>query len=131
MVGDAMSTVKSQIQTEATAPRYWIFGPLQDTAFILVTPLAILGTFAAARTGGWMDALLTFALALAMAHYLPGILRAYGDRALFRRFRLRLILAPLVLFTITALFAYRNLHVVLLLALLWGQWHWMMQVYGF
>jgi Tfp pilus assembly protein PilF len=24
-----------------------------------------------------------------------------------------------------------NVHVVILLALLWGQWHWMMQVYGF
>ncbi len=117
-----MSTVKRQL---------WIFGPAQDTAFVLFTPLLILGTFAAARRGAWMDGLLTFALALATAHYLPGILRAYGDRALFRRFRVRLILAPLVLFTVTATFAYLNLHVVLLLALLWGQWHWMMQVYGF
>jgi lipoprotein NlpI len=70
-------------------------------------------------------------LALAMAHYLPGILRAYGDRALFRRFRTRLTLAPLFLFSVTAAVAYLNLHIVLLVALLWGQWHWMMQVYGF
>ncbi len=111
--------------------RYWIFSPIQDLAFVLLTPLLILGTFSAARRGGWMDGLLTFALALATAHYLPGILRAYGDRALFRRFRLRLILAPLFLFTVTTAFAYLNLHIVLLLALLWGQWHWMMQVYGF
>ena len=127
-----MSAVKSQIQTgESVLNRYWIFGPARDLAFILGTPLLILGTFAAAQRGGWINGLLGFALALATAHYLPGILRAYGDRGLFRRFRTRLILAPLLLFTVTAAFAYLNLHIVLLLALLWGQWHWMMQVYGF
>src|SRR5262249_57132939 len=102
-----------------------------DMAFILGTPLLILAVFALAGKGEWTNPLLTFALVLAMAHYFPGILRAYGDRALFRRFRVRLILAPLFLFTVTAAFAYLNLHIVLLLALLWGQWHWMMQVYGF
>jgi len=132
MLGDTMSSVKTQIQpAEAVASRPWIFSPIQDMAFILFTPALILGVFAAARRGAWMDGLLTFALALATAHYLPGILRAYGDRALFRRFRTRLILAPLFLFTVTVSFAYMNLHIVLLLALLWGQWHWMMQVYGF
>ena len=111
--------------------RYWIFGPLQDMSFVLLTPLPILLIFAAARRGGWMNPLLTFGLALAMAHYFPGILRAYGDRALFKRFRLRLIVAPIFLTSVTAWFAYRNLHAVLLLAQVWGQWHWMMQVYGF
>jgi Tfp pilus assembly protein PilF len=132
MLGNAMSTVKTQIEPgQGVAAHYWIFSPVQDMAFVLFTPILILGTFAAARRGGWMNGLLAFALALATAHYLPGILRAYGDRALFRRFRVRLILAPLFLFTVTGAFAYLNLHVVLLLALLWGQWHWMMQVYGF
>src|SRR5215471_5357930 len=132
MLGNAMSTVKMQIQpSQGVGARYWIFSPVQDIVFVLFTPLLILGAFAAARRGGWMNGLLAFALALATAHYLPGVLRAYGDRALFRRFQVRLILAPLFLFTVTAAFAYLNLHVVLLLALLWGQWHWMMQVYGF
>jgi Tfp pilus assembly protein PilF len=133
MLGDTMSAVKTQLEAVATpvARSYWIFGPLQDMAFILGTPLLILAAFAAARRGAWMDGLLTFALVLATAHYLPGILRAYGDRALFRRFRARLILTPVLLFSVTIGFAYLNLHIVLLLALLWGQWHWMMQIYGF
>src|ERR1700682_475230 len=100
MLGDTMSTVQTQIQQGEAVPDsgakprsgFWIFSPLQDMAFVLLTPLPILLTFAAARRGGWMNGLITVALALATAHYLPGILRAYGDRALFRRFRVRLIL---------------------------------------
>jgi tetratricopeptide (TPR) repeat protein len=109
----------------------WIFSPLRDMTLVMFTPVLILLVFAAAQYGAWMDGLLAFALVLAMGHYLPGMLRAYGDRALFRRFRTRLIAAPLFLTGITTYFAYRNLHVVLLLAALWGMWHWMMQSYGF
>jgi molybdate transport system substrate-binding protein len=111
--------------------RYWMFSPLQDAAFVLLTPVPILLAFFIARRAGWMDALLTFGLTLAMGHYLPGILRAYGDRALFRRFRTRLIVAPVFLTGVTTWFAYRNLHIIILLAGLWGLWHWMMQSYGF
>ena len=111
--------------------RYWIFSPLEDMTLVMFTPLLILLVFAAAQYGAWMDGLIAFALVLAMAHYLPGMLRAYGDRALFRRFRIRLIAAPLFLTAATTWFAYRNLHAVLLLATLWGMWHWMMQSYGF
>lgn len=111
--------------------RLWIFSPLEDMTLVMFTPILILLAFAAAQYGAWMDGLLAFALVLAMAHYLPGMLRAYGDRALFRRFRTRLILAPIVLVSVTTWFAYRNLHAVLLLTALWGMWHWMMQSYGF
>jgi Tfp pilus assembly protein PilF len=111
--------------------QHWIFSPLQDVTFVLLTPVLILLAFAAAQYGAWMDGLLAFGLILAMAHYLPGVFRAYGDRALFRRFRVRLIAAPIFLTAITTWFAYRSLHVILLLAALWGMWHWMMQSYGF
>jgi tetratricopeptide (TPR) repeat protein len=111
--------------------KYWIFSPGKDLAFILLTPIPILLSFVVAKRGGFVDGLVAFGLAFAMAHYLPGILRAYGDRALFRRFRTRLIVAPVVLLITTTAFAYYGFHGGLLLALLWGQWHWMMQVYGF
>src|SRR5689334_12201110 len=101
---------------QPTMKRFWIFSPWQDMTFVLFTPLLILLTVALAQRGAWMDGLLTFALVLAMGHYLPGILRAYGDRALFRRFRLRLIIAPLFLTAVTTFFAYRSVHIVLLLA---------------
>lgn len=112
-------------------PGYWIFSPLQDMAFVMFTPLLILLTFALAGSSGWTNGLLAFGLSLGVAHYLPGMLRAYGDRALFRRFRTRLIVAPIFLVTITTWFAYLNLHIVILISLIWGAWHWMMQIYGF
>ena len=110
---------------------YWIFGPVQDCALVLGTPLLILSAFGIAHWAGWMEQLVAFGLVLAVAHYLPGILRAYGDKALFRRFRWRLVVVPILLLTVTTTFAYWDLHIVLLLSMLWGAWHWMMQVYGF
>jgi tetratricopeptide (TPR) repeat protein len=110
---------------------HWMFGPLQDGLLVLLTPLVILAAFSAALLGAWTDGLVAFGLVLSVGHYLPGVLRAYGDRALFQRFRLRLILAPLFFVAISALFAYQDLHIILLIAMIWGAWHWMMQIYGF
>jgi Flp pilus assembly protein TadD len=119
--------------TSDIAPRksYWAFGPIHDLTFVLLTPLAILSAFIAAGKMGWIDGLVIFALASAMGHYLPGILRAYGDRALFRRYRMRLVAAPLFLFGSTLLLAWFNYSFVFLLVGIWGAWHWTMQVYGF
>jgi Flp pilus assembly protein TadD len=121
----------SSTASQQTLSNYWAFGPVQDLAFILATPIAIFLLFTVAEGQGWIDALLAFALASAMGHYLPGILRAYGDRALFQRFRTRLIAAPLLLVGLTTTLAYFNFNFVFLLVGLWGAWHWTMQVYGF
>lgn len=110
---------------------YWIFGPVQDFTFVLLTPLPIVFAFFIATRQGWLDGLVAFVLALAMAHYLPGILRAYGDTALFQRFRIRLIVAPMFLVATATCFAYLNLNFLFLIVGLWGAWHWLMQVYGF
>ncbi|MBI4473660.1 MAG: tetratricopeptide repeat protein [Acidobacteria bacterium] len=110
---------------------FCIFSPFQDLVFILLTPLLILLTFSAAKYGGWTESLVLFGLALAVGHYFPGILRAYGDKPLFRRYAIRLILAPVFLIIVTGWFAYRDLRLVILLQMLWGGWHWAMQVYGF
>ena len=68
----------------------------------------------------------------AMGHHLPGMLRAYGDRELFRRFRTRFLLAPLILLGVcAAVFAFYDLDGLILVAVLWATWHAWMQVYGF
>ena len=41
----------------------------------------------------------------ALGHHLPGMMRAYGDRALFARFRTRFLLAPVLFAGLCAGFA--------------------------
>jgi len=67
----------------------------------------------------------------AVGHHLPSFLRTYGDRELFRRYRTRLIVAPLLLFSVTLGFSMRGLHGMLLVSMCWSIWHGMMQHFGF
>ncbi|MEC7557049.1 MAG: hypothetical protein VYA32_07725, partial [Planctomycetota bacterium] len=67
----------------------------------------------------------------ALGHHLPGLLRAYGDRELFRRFRWRFILVPLVLVPVCGMFFFDQLVGMKLVVLAWGVWHFLMQTYGF
>jgi hypothetical protein len=67
----------------------------------------------------------------AMGHHLPGMIRAYGDRTLFQRFRWRFICAPIFLVVVCAAFSVWDLKGIVLVAFIWGVWHGMMQTYGF
>jgi hypothetical protein len=67
----------------------------------------------------------------AIGHHLPGMLRAYGDRALWRRFRARFVLAPVGLGALCVAVADAGLQAIVLIAFVWGVWHGMMQTYGF
>ncbi|MBI3401282.1 MAG: tetratricopeptide repeat protein [Acidobacteria bacterium] len=59
------------------------------------------------------------------------MLRAYGDRALFQRFRWRFSVAPAFLAATCLVFALRDLNGIVLIVYLWGVWHGLMQTYGF
>jgi hypothetical protein len=67
----------------------------------------------------------------AVGHHLPGLIRAYGDRELFRRFYWRFILAPPLLFI--AYFPLHRYHfdAYRLIIIFWATWHGLMQLYGF
>ena len=66
-----------------------------------------------------------------MGHHLPGMIRAYGDKALFQRFRVRFIVAPIALLVVCIWSSFYNVQAVQLVALAWGIWHGLMQTYGF
>lgn len=119
----------------ATAGRksgLWILDSWRDLVLYVCTPLFLVPMFIAAQ-GFWSaeDIYLFVAAFGAMGHHLPGMIRAYGDRALFERFRWRFIFAPIFLVVVCAAFSVWNLKGIVLVAFIWGVWHGMMQTYGF
>ena len=119
-------------------PRFaqrWIVSWWVDATFILLTPFlatpAILILYSSwvgvrAETIG-----LIVAAFFATGHHLPGLIRAYGDRELFSRFRWRFLFAPPLVFL--AYFPLASFHFDLyrLIILFWATWHGLMQLYGF
>jgi tetratricopeptide (TPR) repeat protein len=116
----------------ARKPNLWILDSWRDLILYVCTPLLLVPIFIAAQ-GLWgaEDIYLFVAAFGAMGHHLPGMIRAYGDRALFRRFRWRFICAPIFLVVVSAAFSLWDLKGIVLVAFIWGVWHGMMQTYGF
>lgn len=110
----------------------WIFDAPRDLALFVATPLLILPLAFLIRSAG-SEALFVLLVAAfgQVGHNLPGLIRAYGDRELFRRFRGRFILAPLLLGAACVLAAFHNLNVLVLTSVSWAIWHALMQTYGF
>ena len=113
-------------------PNFWILDSWRDLVLYVCTPLLLVPIFIAVQ-GFWSaeDIYLFVAAFGAMGHHLPGMIRAYGDRALFQRFRWRFIFAPIFLVVVCAAFSLWELKGIVLVAFIWGVWHGMMQTYGF
>src|SRR5881398_597884 len=118
----------------AAAPRtsLWILDSWRDLILYVGTPLLLLPVFALAQARWSPQDIYLFVAAFgAMGHHLPGMIRAYGDRALFNRFKWRFILAPLFLFAVCTAFFWWDLKGIMLVVFFWGVWHGLMQTYGF
>jgi tetratricopeptide (TPR) repeat protein len=118
--------------TAKAAPSPWIIDAPRDLLLFVATPLLILPLVHLASQRWSAEGIyLTVASFGALGHHLPGMMRAYGDRALFERFKVRFIVAPLFLVAVCVGFAMVSLSVVLLVVFLWGMWHFFMQTHGF
>jgi tetratricopeptide (TPR) repeat protein/branched-subunit amino acid transport protein len=118
----------------ATAPKksLWILDSWRDLVLYVGTPLLLVPAFALAQARWSPQDIYLFVAAFgAMGHHLPGMIRAYGDRALFERFKWRFILAPLFLLAVCTAFFWWDLKGILLVVFFWGVWHGLMQTYGF
>lgn len=112
----------------------WILDSWRDLILYVATPLLIIPLFMAAQARWSAQEIYLFVAAFgAMGHHLPGMIRAYGDRALFERFRWRFIIAPLFLLVVCIGFYFWDIKTnpVVLIVFAWGVWHGMMQTYGF
>src|SRR5438046_8426538 len=116
----------------ASRPKLWILDSWRDLILYVGTPLLLVPVFALAQTRWRPQDIYLFVAAFgAMGHHLPGMIRAYGDRALFERFKWRFILAPLFLLAVCTAFFWWDLKGILLVVFFWGVWHGLMQTYGF
>ena len=120
------------VPTVGRKSNLWILDSWRDLVLYVCTPLLLVPIFIAAQ-GLWAaeDIYLFVAAFGAMGHHLPGMIRAYGDRVLFQRFRWRFICAPIFLVLVCAAFSLWDLKGIVLVAFVWGVWHGMMQTYGF
>jgi tetratricopeptide (TPR) repeat protein len=118
--------------TVGAKPKLWILNSWRDLVLYVGTPLLLIPAFALAQARWSPQDIYLFVAAFgAMGHHLPGMIRAYGDRALFERFRWRFIFAPLFLLVACVAFFWWDLKGILLVVFFWGVWHGLMQTYGF
>lgn len=113
----------------------WILNLWSDLLLFVATPLLIVPLVFFLQSP-WVGVeaetigVLVFSFG-ALGHHFPGMIRAYGDRELFRRFRARFIIAPVLLLVVAIPVAQYHLHTLTLVILIWGCWHGLMQLYGF
>src|SRR5438132_97954 len=112
----------------------WILDSWRDLILYVGTPLLIIPLFLLAQARWSAQEIYLFVAAFgALGHHLPGMIRAYGDRALFERFRWRFIIAPIFLVFVCVGFYFwdTTTNPVVMVVFAWGVWHGMMQTYGF
>jgi hypothetical protein len=131
----AQPKASAEKQSKSPAPSKsspWILDRWRDLLLFVGTPVLLIPIFSAAQTRWSGQDIFLFVGAFgAMGHHLPGMIRAYGDRALFQRFKTRFIVAPLAILAVCLWSSFYNIQAVQLVAMAWGIWHGLMQTYGF
>ncbi len=131
-VGPERSTAKASTPSAVAKASPWILDRWRDLLLFVGTPVLLIPIFTAAQSRWSAQDIFLFVGAFgAMGHHLPGMIRAYGDRALFRRFKTRFIAAPVALLAVCIWSSFYNIQAIQLVAMAWGIWHGMMQTYGF
>ena len=95
----------------------WILDPWRDLLLIVGAPFIILPALWLAQGRFRPEQIYLFVASFgAVGHHLPGMMRAYGDRFLFERFKYRFVLTPLLVGGTCLLFAVRELNAMVLVA---------------
>lgn len=126
-----MASATIPVPSRSVPMNPWILNSRLDLLLIVGTPLVVLLGISLAKLKWSGDEITTFALISAIGHHLPGMMRAYGDRSLFARFRVRFLVAPLFLIAVASAASIWELKGVVLVAAFWGWWHYLAQAYGF
>src|SRR4051812_40071755 len=125
-----MSASAHQLSHQASKPQFagspnrWIMSSWWDQLLIVSTPLLVVPIvffLASPWVGVQVETIAIMVTAFfALGHHLPGMIRAYGDQELFRRFRLRFIVTPLALIAVSFPLYRYHYEVFLLTLYFWG-----------
>ena len=115
-----------------TQPSPWFRSAPFDLILILGVPFLTWPLLTGARVAWGADLLTKLILLTATGHYMATFVRAYGDRELFARFRVRFLVAPVVLL-VTCVGLYTGGHApqLMIVVAAWAFWHWLAQAFGF
>src|SRR5437764_12143744 len=128
----ANASYADSIHRTVAKPSPWILDRWRDLLLFVGTPVLLIPIFTAAQARWSAQDIFLFVGAFgAMGHHLPGMIRAYGDRALFARFKTRFVVAPIALLLVCVWASVYNIQAIQLVALAWGIWDGLMQTYGF
>ncbi|MCK5943421.1 MAG: tetratricopeptide repeat protein [Planctomycetes bacterium] len=110
----------------------WFRSPSFDFLLILGVPF-LTWPLVMAANGAWgPDLMSQLILLTATGHYFATFVRAYGDLDLFARFRVRFVIAPIVLLlTCVGLFVSGYGAQLMIVVTAWAFWHWLAQAFGF
>src|SRR5262245_29131538 len=82
----------------ALSPSPWLLDLRRDLLLFIATPLLLIPVIGALRQSADDAAIYAVVASFgATGHHLPGLLRAYGDRELFAKYRTRFVLGPILL----------------------------------
>jgi tetratricopeptide (TPR) repeat protein len=127
------TSIESAISTsDQRSVNFWIVNWWQDLLWFVAPPLFLVPLFAMLLQRMPLEQLSLLVVTFgAVGHHLPGMIRAYGDTQLFQRYRIRFIVAPIFLLTVSIYYSYHRPDALGVLLVLWGFWHSQAQVYGF
>ena len=126
---------RETMKAEATLPSYrntFISSPATDTVFLIGIPVIALSAALLLLHYNvvTLAAFVAFTAIYTGAHHLPGFLRAYGTREIFQANRGRLILAPILIFSLLLFFEFKGLRGYIVVLWFFNWWHTAMQNYG-
>lgn len=110
----------------------FIDSPLSDSVFLLGIPLIALGGVLTLLHFNVITvaAFVGFTAVFTGAHHMPGFLRAYGTREIFEANRARLILAPVLIFSLVLFLEFKGLRAYIVVLWFFNWWHTAKQNYG-
>ena len=128
-----LAQVQPAAVTAAPRPSPWLLGLKLDLLLFIATPVLVLPLALGVQKLYGSAVVGALAGLGALGHHMPGMMRAYGDRELFSRFKVRFVVAPLFLLAacVTCAVLDPKMGGLVMLTYMWGVWHAFMQIHGF